>query len=177
MSPRILVVFYSMTGTTRALANEIRDAAFGHLEEILEPRTRTGLFGVVRALFDGLTRREPTIEPSQRDPALYDLVLLGGPVWAGRMAAPVRTYARRYGSRASRIAFFCTQGGGDAAPAFADIAALCAREPVAVLAVPAASVAAEMHEAEVRDFVARALPPVVAKAPAAEVAQTRFRTA
>lgn len=35
------------------------------------------------ALFDALRRREPPIEPPVRDPAHYDLLVLGGPVLAG----------------------------------------------------------------------------------------------
>ena len=158
MSQRNLVAFYSMSGNTRALANEIRDAAHAHLEEIVEPRPRRGLLGVARALFDSLLRREPPIEAAARDPSLYELLILGGPVWAGRIAAPVRSYARKYGSRASRVAFFCTQGGNGADEAFAELAALCGRPPETVLAIPAASLASKSHSSELQRFIAELLP-------------------
>ena len=158
MSPRNLIVFYSMTGNTRGLANELRDALHGHLEEIVEPRTRKGLVGVIRALFDALARREPPIRDPARDPAQYELLVLGGPVWAGRMAAPVRSYARRHGPRARQLAFFCTQGGNEAGPAFAELAALCGGEPVATLAISAPLLASQAHAEELRRFVASLVP-------------------
>jgi flavodoxin len=158
MSPRNLIVFYSMTGNTRGLADELRDALPGELEEILEPRTRKGLPGAVRALFDALTRREPPIRPPASDPAHCALLVLGGPVWAGRMAAPVRSYARRHGARANQVAFFCTQGGNESGPAFAELAVLCGKTPVATLAIPAPRLARGAHAEELRRFVASLAP-------------------
>lgn len=157
MSPRNLVAFFSMSGNTRALANEIRDLSFGHLEEIVEPRTRRGASGVLRAVFDTVLRRAPPIAPACRDPALYDLLILGGPVWMGRIAAPLRSYARKYGVRASQVAFFCTCGSGGASDAFRELATLCGRAPVAVLAVRANALAARSHEADLHAFVATTL--------------------
>ena len=164
MSNRSLVAFYSMGGNTRALANEVRDALLCHLEEIVEPRARRGAWGVLRALFDSLARREPTIAPANRDPALYDLLVLGGPVWAGRIAAPVRSYARKYGARASRVAFFCTHGGGNPALAFSELQLLCGSAPVATLAVPADVLLAKSPTLGLARFVADLATPRAARA-------------
>jgi flavodoxin len=106
--PRSLVAYYSLSGHTRALAHAIRDASAGQLEEIAEPRARIGFPGEMRALVDSLLRRAPPIRTPVRDPAQHELLFLGGPVWAGRIAAPVRTYARTVAARARDLAFFCT---------------------------------------------------------------------
>jgi hypothetical protein len=142
-----------MSGHTRALANEIRDLGLGDLEEIVEPDARRGFFGEARALFDSLARRSPAIAPIKRDPAAYELLLLGGPVWAGRIAAPMRTYAREHGARAQRVAFFCTYDADGAYSAFEELAQLCGRRPETVLAVPAHALVSGAHEAELRRFV------------------------
>lgn len=152
MSTRALVAYYSMSGNTRAIANEIRNATGADLEEIVEPRRRQGIVGVMRAMFDSVTRREPPIFPSTHDPAKYDVLLLGGPVWAGHMAAPVRSYAKRYGSTAPKVAFFCTEGGHGAESAFAELEHLCARNAEATLAVDAAHLAPEAHSNELGRF-------------------------
>lgn len=167
MRSRNLVAFYSLSGNTRGLANQIRDLSFGHLEEIMEPRERRGLFGEIRALYDSLLRRSPVIEPASRDPARYELLLLGGPVWAGRIAAPVRTYARQYGARAQRVAFFCTHDSDGAESAFQELAQLCGRAPEAVLAVPAHALVSGAHELELRRFVAKALASLAPSTPPA----------
>lgn len=153
MSANILVAYYSMSGHTRGIANEIRDVTGAELEEIGEPRPRHGFTGVMRALFDGVARRTAPILVASHDPADYDLLVLGGPVWAGRMAAPVRTYAKRYGASAPHVAFFCTEGGRGAESAFADLEKLCQHPPEATLVVDAAHLPAVEHHVALTRFV------------------------
>jgi len=155
--PRSLVAYYSLTGHTRALAHAIRDASAGQLEEIAEPRARIGFPGEMRALVDSLLRRAPPIRTPERDPAHYELLLLGGPVWAGRIAAPVRTYARTVAARARDLAFFCTYDADGAATALEELAELCGRQPKAVLAVPAHALVSGAFHAELQRFVDAAL--------------------
>lgn len=152
MSKRALVAFYSRSGNTRALADEIRQAVQADVEEITEPARRDGASGFIRSLLDSLMRREPPIHAATRDPAEYDVLLLGGPVWAGRMAAPVRTYASRYGPKAAHVAFFCTEGGRGADTAFADLRELCKHPPEATLAIEAARLAPEKHHDDLVRF-------------------------
>lgn len=155
MTARTLIAYYSMSGHTRSLADEIRHAIRGELEEIREPRPRHGFSGVVRALFDTLARRTPPILAADHDPADYRLLVIGGPVWAGRIAAPVRTYARQYGASASRVAFFCTEGSRGADTAFADLAKLCRKPPDATLVVDAEHLPEMAHAAPLRGFASR----------------------
>lgn len=155
MTTRTLVAYYSMSGNTRVIANEIGNAVDADIEEITEPRQRHGIGGVMRAMVDAVMRREPPIDSANHDPARYDVLLLGGPVWAGRMASPVRTYARRYGTNASHVAFFCTEGGRGAVSAFADLERLCQHAPEATLVVDAEHIAPDAHRCELGQFTAR----------------------
>lgn len=152
MTAKTLVAYYSMTGHTRRIANEVSDVTGAELEEIREPRPRHGFTGVVRALFDGVARRTPPILGAGHDPADYDLLVIGGPVWAGRMAAPVRTFAKRYGASAPHVAFFCTEGGRGAESAFADLEKLCLHPPEATLVVDAAQLPAIEHHVALSRF-------------------------
>ena len=152
---RTLIAYYSMTGNSRALAREIADAFPGaDVEEIRERWPRRGLVGAARALADALLRREPRIEPPVHDPRDYDLVLMGGPIWAGRMAAPVRAFAGRYGPRPRRVGYFCTQGGSSTRVAFADLDAKCGRPAQATLVVDAMHLPAALHADALQRFVA-----------------------
>lgn len=152
MATRTLIAYYSMSGHTRNLANEIRNATEAELEEINEPRPRHGFGGVMRALFDAVARRTPPILAATHNPADYDLLVIGGPVWAGRMASPVRSYAKRYGARAPHVAFFCTEGGRGADTAFADLAKLCQQPPEATLVVDAAHLPIVEHAVPLSRF-------------------------
>lgn len=152
-TPRVLVCFYSMTGNTRRLARELQQATGARLEELREPRPRHGLSGVMRALFDALTRRLPPVLPVDHDPAQLDLLIVGGPIWAGRLAAPVRAYMARDGHRAHRVAFFCTEGSKGSDMAFADLEALGRRERVASLVVDARHLDTGAHREALGEFV------------------------
>lgn len=154
-----LLVYYSMSGHTRTLADELRASLDADVEEIREPRVRHGLSGVLRALIDAIARRKPPIDPPHKDPGDYGLLVLGGPVWAGRMASPVRTYAQRYGREARRVAFFCTEGGSGAEQAFAELQRFCGRAPVATLVVDAAHLTAADHHDALHSFRAALTPP------------------
>lgn len=155
MNTHALVAYYSMGGHTRAVAHELRDVMGADIEEIKEPHPRHGVVGVVRALVDAVARREPPIEPAEGDPRNYDVLLVGGPIWAGRMAAPVRSYVKRYGAAAPHVAFFCTEGGRGSDTAFADLTSLCGRKPEATLVVDSAHLLPAEHRQDLRDFASR----------------------
>lgn len=112
----LLVVYYSRSGYTRRAAVALADAARADIEEIRPLHDYQGPVGAIRAACDALLHRRPPIAPPRHLPADYETVLIGGPVWAGRMAAPVRSFAASLGPDCRRLAAFCTMGGrnGDA---------------------------------------------------------------
>jgi len=150
----ILIAYYSMGGNTRRVAEEIRAATGADLEEIREPHPRRGLPGVVRALFDATLRRRPAILAGTHDLGDYDLVVIGGPIWASRLAAPVRTFAQRHAAGAKRVAFFCTEGGQGADAAYADLERLSHRHPIGTFTVDAEHLEPGAHRSELGHFVA-----------------------
>jgi len=152
---RTLIAYYSMSGHTRTIANELREATGADVEEIVEPHPRHGFGGMVRAMVDAVARRKPPISPPTHDPADYDVVAIGGPVWAGRMASPVRTYAQQFGGKVPHIVFFCTEGGRGADTAFADLEKICGHAPEATLVVDAAHMPAVEHHAALSRFASR----------------------
>ena len=151
---RILIVYFSMGGHTRKLAEEIRVAIGADIEEIVEVHPRRGMRGMLRALWDASWRRKTPICPIKRDPASYDLLILGGPVWAKHLAAPVRTFAEQYRQQAKRVAFFCTEGGSGADVAFRDLERLAAQPPVATLFVDATHLKPIDHRSDLERFIA-----------------------
>lgn len=155
MKPRILLTYYSMTGHTRSLVHELRSALQADVEEVREPRPREGLGGMLRTFVDAVARREPLIDRPRHDAASYDMLVMGGPVWAARMASPLRSYAHRYAGAARRVAFFCTEGGRGAGQAFDDLGKLCGKTPEATLAVDARHLPPGMHSDAMHRFVAK----------------------
>lgn len=137
----LLVVFHSRSGTTRRVAHAVAQSLGAEIEEIADLKRRTGLFGLFGAILDALGRRCTPIGEPDRNPADYDIVIIGSPVWNGRMSAPVRSYLDRFRGRFKAIAFLCTSGGkNDENALFAEMADFADCAPKAVVAVTEAEV-------------------------------------
>ncbi|MCK4376551.1 MAG: flavodoxin, partial [Candidatus Brocadiae bacterium] len=76
---RCLVVYYSRSGTTRKAAEAIAGLLGCDIEEILDRKDRSGVTGYLVSLKDSALRKPAEIEPVRRDPADYDLVVIGTP--------------------------------------------------------------------------------------------------
>lgn len=131
-----LVAYYSLSGTTRKIA-ERAAADFGaDLLEIRAPQYRPGFFGFIRAGFDSWRGRLPKIEVAGGAPDRYDLVLLMAPVWAGHAATPMRAYIALNRGKFKRAAFVLSHGGHCPPRAFTEMAELSGAKPELALALP-----------------------------------------
>lgn len=131
----ILVVYYSRTGHTRQIAEAIAAKCSANLEAIHDVSSRLGFLGYWRSGREAWREQTTEIRQVEKDPAAFDLVVIGTPVWAGRMSSPIRTYITEQRSRFKRIAVFCTLGGAGGEKTLARMAELCEQAPVAKLIV------------------------------------------
>ena len=149
----VLVVFHSRTGNTRRMARAIAESLGADMEEIADLKKRTGLLGYLSAARDALRRRLTPIGEGSKDPADYGLVIVGTPVWVGRMSSPVRSYLDRSRGRFQAVGFFCTCGGrNDEAALFAEMSAVAGCAPRAVLAITAGQATKGGAREKVRAF-------------------------
>jgi flavodoxin len=81
-----LVVFYSRSGKTKQVAEKITELLKADLEEVIDLKSRKGIFGWLSAGKDASKKNGATIAAIKKQPAQYDLVILGTPVWAGKMS-------------------------------------------------------------------------------------------
>jgi flavodoxin len=151
-----LVVYFSRTGNTKFVAEEIATALNAASECITEVRSRLGLFGYCWSLVEAVSGRSPPIQTPAHDPRNYDLVVIGTPIWGWHLSAPVRSYARMYEGSIGRTAFFCTMGGSGAEKAFAELELILRRQPVATLAVSGSDLADQSSlDQRLKEFVKR----------------------
>jgi len=108
---KILVVYYSKTGHTRKIAQDIAKQIDADLEEITDQKKRTGLLGFILGGRDALTGKKTKISEIRKNPAEYGLVILGGPIWAGSITPAVRTYINQYKDSLPPVASFFSSGG------------------------------------------------------------------
>ena len=108
---KCLVVYFSVSGFTKKLAKELSRTLSSDIEEIKTLDIYSGFFGYQRALLQAVFNRQPQIKKLKHNPADYDLVIVGSPVWGGSISGPVRTFLNEHKDNFKEIAFFLTQGG------------------------------------------------------------------
>jgi menaquinone-dependent protoporphyrinogen IX oxidase len=149
----VLIAYYSLTGTTRAVATALARELGGDLEEIRCRRYEPGTWW--QAAYDSWRGHLPEIEPLAHDPTRYDTVILGGPVWAFHAATPVRAFLRQQATRLGKVAFFLTHGGSASERSLREMALLAGRKPIATLVVREAEVKNARFAPAVSAFAAK----------------------
>lgn len=152
---RILIVYFSGTGLSRRVAEELRTLlgpARCDIEVVTELHPRKD--GMLRRAFDALTRNTPAVHPRALHPWRYDLVIVGGPVHACTAAAPLRSFVRGLALQGSDVALFLVGPRRPRMRAFADLQQHFSRAPLARLWVPAADVLDGLHTPRLRSFCA-----------------------
>ena len=107
---KTLVVFYSRDGNTRRAAEVIATILNADLDEIIDERKRKGVLGFLSAGYDATLGRTTNIKFT-KNPSNYDLIIIGTPVWNGRVTPAVRTYILKNKDSMKEVAFFATCGG------------------------------------------------------------------
>lgn len=130
-----LVVYYSKTGLTRKVGESLSDLLQCDREEISEQKKRDGLQGYVSMSLDGLLKKRTDIKEAVKDPANYDLVIIGTPIWCMSLSSPVRSYLFRHRGRFKTVAFFATQGSIGSVNAFKEMEKVCGKKPVSIMEI------------------------------------------
>ena len=92
---KALVAYYSRTSITEKLAKEIAKESCADLEKITTNVKYTGKIGYARAGKDAMTEKIIDIDKLNYNPADYDVIYLGGPVWASKAATPLISYIKQ----------------------------------------------------------------------------------
>jgi len=139
---KILIVYYSRTGNTREVANQIHQLIGGDSVAI-EPVTpypsdyRETTKQAKRELESGY---RPPIKTKIPDLASYDMVFVGSPNWWGTISMPVMTFLSENDLSGKTIAPFMTHGGSALGQSRADIEKLCPKATILEgLAIPGTS--------------------------------------
>lgn len=150
---KTLVVYYSRTGFTKKVCLELAVKLQAEVEEIIDTKSRKGIVGWLNAGRDATRKLSTLIAQTQKDPAQYDLVVLGTPVWAWTMTPALRVYLGKNKGKIKKAAFLCTMGGNGDVGTFQGMEELLGLKPVSTLALKTKQVAGNQYAAELERFV------------------------
>ncbi|MDZ7612132.1 MAG: flavodoxin [Candidatus Moranbacteria bacterium] len=149
---KILLAYYSRTGNTKKVADFLAKELDAEVEEIKDEDGREGIGGYLRSGKEALKKAFANIAPMRKDPARYDLVVLGTPVWVGVMSSAVRAYIRKNKNNFKKVAFFTTQGSAKEQRVFEEMKKFCGKDPACKLIVSSGEVGRNNFFAKARDF-------------------------
>lgn len=123
---KVLTVYYSRTGNTRALAEAIRSGAGG---DILELETVEAYPEDYRATTDQAKKELaenyfPPLKNGEIDIAQYDVIFVGSPSWWGTFAPAIRGFLAQHDFSGKKIVPFITHGGSGLGNSIADLKTL-----------------------------------------------------
>ena len=133
---KILVAYFSATGTTARAAEKLADVTGGELYAITpaKPYTSADL-----DWHDGRSRSSVEMNDPKARPALkdkkeniddYDVIFIGSPCWWATVAPPVATFLASYDLAGKTVVPFMTHEGSRMGHSEADIRKLCPQSTV-----------------------------------------------
>ena len=149
---KALVVYYSRTGMTKIVAETVRAILQCDAEELRDTKARKGIVGYMRSGREVMENGTTAIEPTVHDPADYDLVIIGTPVWVYTMATPVKVWLEQNEAKIKKLAVFCTCASNPG-HTVDDMEAACGLAATAKLVVFARKAKRAMHVEETTEFV------------------------
>ena len=111
---KILIAFFSWSGNTRGIAQEIQAQTGADLFEItlVQPYSADYNTVLMEAQEDQHNQARPELAEHIPDMEEYDVILLGYPNWWASIPMPIASFLEEYGFAGKTIIPFCSHGGG-----------------------------------------------------------------
>ena len=118
-----LVLYYSETGTTKAVAEELQKQLGADIEciEAVTPYSGDFQATIQRSQRERESGETPALKPLKKKIADYDVIFLGYPIWFGTYAMPIGTLVKENDFAGKTIIPFCTFGSGGLNTSTADL--------------------------------------------------------
>lgn len=110
---RVLVVYFSKTGTTEAQAQRIADLTGGDILEIVPTVPYPSDYSATTEIAQDELRNDarPAIDTKVEDMGQYDTIVVGYPIWWNAPPMAVLTFLEDYDLTGKTVVTFCTSGG------------------------------------------------------------------
>ncbi len=126
-APKILVAYYSWSGNTKEVAEDIHEKVGGDIFEIQTVQSypeeyRATTTQAKQEINEGY---RPELKTKVDDIAQYDVVFIGSPNWWGTIAPAVSSFLADYNLSGKTVVPFITHGGGGVQNTVKDLTAQC----------------------------------------------------
>ena len=105
---KTLILYYSLTGNTKASCEALQKTLGADILEIKDLRNRSGKWGFFKTAIASLIGRPTKIEPEHPNLSSYSFIILGSPIWTGKLSMAIRTLVDRNRFDGKKVVIFTT---------------------------------------------------------------------
>lgn len=110
---KTLIVYYSLSGNTQAGCRVLQKELNADLLEIRDLKNRSGKWGFFRAAFGSLFGMLTRIDPEQPDMSSYDHIIIGSPIWTGKLSMAIRTFIDQNRFDSKKVVIYTTTNAAE----------------------------------------------------------------
>jgi flavodoxin len=129
---KVLTIYFSRSGNTREIANQIHEIVGGKIVELETVKPYPDEYNAVtkQAKEELNSGYKPPLKTKVKNIGAYDVIFVGSPNWWSTIASPVRTFLSEYDLSGKTIAPFITHAGSRLGRSTADISMLCPKSTI-----------------------------------------------
>ena len=105
---KILIIYHSLTGTTKACSEALQQALDADILEIRDLTDRSGGFGFFRSAIGSLLGMHTGISPENPDLSPYSSIIIAAPIWTGKLSMAARTFIDKNRFDGKKVVLFTT---------------------------------------------------------------------
>lgn len=149
---KILVVYYSRDGRNQKIAHDLQQKLDCDIEEIVDLKNRHGWLAWWIAGYDAAKERPTKIKTLTKNPADYDLVIIGSPIWVDNLPPAIHAFIDQYQNHIKKLAFYQCYGGSGADKSLAKMKAKLG-SPLAHFIVRKANLETDEYNRKLSGFI------------------------
>ena len=120
-----LLIYYTLSGNGDAVAEKLKEKGFDVRKvEPLKTPPKKFFFQILQCGFNAGRKYCEPLKAFDADVSAYDAVVIGSPVWNGRLSCPINTVLKETDLKGKKVAFILYSGSGEAKKAEEQIRAV-----------------------------------------------------
>jgi flavodoxin len=105
---KVLILYSSLTGNTKACCEALQKELQADIMEIKDLINRSGKWGFFKTAIGSLFGSHTKIEPEKPDLSSYSSIIIGSPIWTGKLSMATRTVIDKNSFEGKKVILFTT---------------------------------------------------------------------
>jgi flavodoxin len=105
---KVLILYHSLTGNTKACCEVLQKELSADVIEIKDVKNRSGKWGFFKTAIGSLFGSHTKIEPENPDLSSYSSIIIGSPIWTGKLSMATRTLIDKNSFAGKKVIIFTT---------------------------------------------------------------------